>query len=436
MRTSSRALVALFVAGGIAVHGEARAAESFAGALTWAQQVTGPSEETGRIASTRDGGFISFVNFTGSVDLGTGPIQAPGGPEGRGLALVRHSPQGQKSLLRVINDWYALHLATDAAGNIVILGGPAGNSTSNLFSDDPHLMKLDPLGRLQWLRPIRQAELSAYLLVTDRAGNIGVGGYTVGSDRSSRLTFIQYDGEGVKQWTFVDVNTVQSGARAATVDSEGAIYIAGDAKGPISVVEPYLIKLSPTGQPQWRRRLDGAVGFALGVATHGNRVVVVGTYGGTFTFAGQAHTATPNLGINQDAFIAAWTRDGEERWAWNLAFDIDAVAMDQNDGVTVIGGYQGGSPDTAALGSPAGNPSGAANVFVAKFDRLQGAQRWVRSFPGGVDRSSPGLDEGTVAVTPDGRPAVMGRFHDLLQVGSQTWTASGLSDLFQLGIEP
>ncbi|AKF86771.1 hypothetical protein MFUL124B02_32715 [Myxococcus fulvus 124B02] len=429
-------LVVLFVAGVIAVHGEARAAESFAGALTWSQHVTGPSEETGRIASTPDGGFISFVNFTGSVDLGTGPIQAPGGERDWRLALVRHSPQGKTSLLRVINNWLASQLTTDSAGNIYILGGPAGDTTSNLFSDDLHLMKLDNRGYLQWLRPVRQSELHVQLFVTDRAGNIGVGGYTPGSDRSPRLTFIQYDGEGVKQWTFVDANTVQSVGRAAAVDSEGAIYIAGDAKGPISVVEPYLIKLSSTGQPQWRRRLDGAVGFALGVATHGNRVVAVGTYGGTFTFAGQAHTATTNLGINQDAFVAAWTRDGEPRWAWNFAFDIDGVAMDQNDGVTVIGAYQAGSPDTAALGSPAGNASSAANVFVAKFDRLQGAQRWVQTFPGGQDRSSPGLDEGTVAVTPDGRPAVMGRFHDTLQVGSQTWTANGLSDLFQFGFEP
>ncbi|GEN06602.1 hypothetical protein MFU01_16390 [Myxococcus fulvus] len=429
-------LVALFVASVVAVHEEARAAESFAGELTWAQHVTGPSEETGRIASTRDGGFISFVNFTGTVDLGTGPIQAPGGPESRGLALVRHSPQGQKSLLRVISHWFALHLATDAAGNIIILGGPAGAITSNLFSDDPHLMKLDTLGRLQWLRPIRQAELSVYLLVTDRAGNIGVGGYTLGPDNSSRLTFIQYDGEGVKQWTFVDVNTVQSVGRAATVDSEGAIYVAGDAKGPISVVEPYLIKLSVTGQPQWRRRLDGAVGFALGVATHGNRVVVVGTFAETFTFAAKEHTSTPNLGINQDAFVAAWTRDGEERWAWNFGFDIDGVAMDQNDGVTVIGGYQGFSPDTAALGVPDGNETSAANVYVAKLDRIYGSWRWVRTFPGGQDRGSPGVDEGSVAVTRDGRPAVMGRFHDTLRVGSQTWTASGLSDLFQFGFEP
>ncbi|MBZ4410256.1 hypothetical protein K8640_18785 [Myxococcus sp. XM-1-1-1] len=340
MRTSASVLVALFVAGVVTVHGEARAA----GALTWSQHVTGPSEETGRIASTRDGGFISFVNFTGTVDLGTGPIQAPGGPEGRGLALVRHSPQGQKSLLRVLSGWYALHLATDAEGNIVILGGPAGAITSNLFSDDPHLMKLDPLGRLLWLRPIRQSELSVHALVTDRAGNIGLGGYTVGSDNSPRLTFIRYDGEGVKQWTFVDVNTVQGVGRAATVDSEGAIYVAGDAKGPISVVEPYLIKLSPTGQPQWRRRLDGAVGFALGVATHGNRVVAVGTFANTFTFAAREHSSTANLGIDQDAFVAAWTRDGEERWAWNFAFDIDAIAMDLNDGVWLPGpqpGYGG-----------------------------------------------------------------------------------------------
>ncbi|MCP3057993.1 hypothetical protein LXT21_04295 [Myxococcus sp. K38C18041901] len=436
MGTSSRVLVALFVAGVVAVHGEARAQTPLAGALTWAHPGTGPSEETGEIAATRDGGFLSFVNFTGSVDVGAVQATAPGGAEERAVALVRHSPQGQPSLLRVINGWHGFHLTVDTSGNIVLLAWPAGPPLGNLFSDDPHLMKFDSVGRLLWLRPIRSSELTAQALVTDRDGNIGIGGYTLTAQGSARLAFVKYDGEGVKQWAFVDVNTVQSVARAATVDSEGHFYVAGDAIGAISSAEPYLIRISASGQAQWRRRLVGALGFAYGVATHGNRVVMVGTYANTFTFAGQPHTSTANLGIDQDAFVAAWTREGEERWAWNFAFDIEGVAMDFNDGVTVIGGYQGGSPDTAALGSPAGNASSAANVYVAKFDRLQGTPRWVKSFPSGQDRSSPGLDAGSVAVTQDGRPAVLGRFHDTLQVGAQTWTASGVSDLFLFGFEP
>ncbi|NTX12534.1 hypothetical protein HUA76_17185 [Myxococcus sp. CA056] len=436
MRT--RVLSWLCVVGVIAGSARSTAAEPLAGGLSWAHQLSGPGDdETGRIASGKDGSFISFINFTGSIDVGAGPIQAPGGPTDRALALVRHDAQGQPSVIRVISGLYALRHAVDGQGNIIIIVEAIGVSPgSSLFSDGLQLVKLNAAGRLLWLRPILSTDIFVQTLVTDRDGNIGIGGYSVTSQGSPRLTFLKHNSEGTRLWRFVDTDTTQSLGRTATADSEGNFFVGGDALGATSSSEPYLVMLSPEGQPRWRRRLLGALGFAFGLATHGNRVVMVGTYAFTFTFAGQTHTSTGNLGINQDAFVVAWTRDGEERWAYNFGFDIESVAMDERDGVTVVGGYQAGSSDLGILGPLPGNPSSAANVYVAKFDRIQGQRRWVQSFPSGLDRSSPGLDEGTVAVSKDGRAAVLGLFHDTLQVGSQTWTASGVSDLFLFGFQP
>lgn len=436
MRVGTRVLSWLCVVGVIAGSARSTAAEPLVGGLSWAHQLSGPGDESGQIASNKDGSFVSFINFTGGIDVGTGPIQAPGGPTAQALALVRHDAQGKPSVLRVISGFYGFRHAVDAQGNIVLLVTAVDISPGSLFGDDFQLVKLDATGRLLWLRPIPSTDLFVQGLAVDRDGNIGISGHTVTPQGSPRLAFLKHSAEGIRLWRFVDANTPQGFGRTAVADSEGNFFVAGDAQGPTVSSEPYLVKLSPDGQVRWRRRLVGALGFAFGLATHGNRVVMVGTYAFTFTFAGQSHPSTGNLGINQDAFIAAWTLEGEERWAWNFGFDIESVAMDERDGVTVVGGYQAGSSDLGILGPLSGNPSSAANVYVAKFDRLQGQRRWVQGFPSGLDRGSPGLDEGSVAVSKDGRASVLGRFHDTLQVGSRTWTANGGSDLFLFNFEP
>ncbi|MCE9667554.1 hypothetical protein LY474_06975 [Myxococcus stipitatus] len=399
----------------------------------WARALTGPSgDESARLVSDRAGGFLAMVNYVRGVDVGTGPLEGSDDPTEWHTALVRYDTQGQAQVLKVFHSAFGLRHAVDVQRNILLLVSAGGG----VLDTGVHLAKLDASGKLLWLRPLPDGELWPQALTTDRAGNIGVGGYTVGTG-NGQLAFVKYDAEGVRQWTYVDGETPQSEGRAVTVDSEGAFYVGGNAQGDGGVVEPYLVKLSPGGHAVWHRRLAGAVGFGHDVATHGNRVVLVGTYGGGFHFAGGDHVATDNLGTNQDAFVAAWTREGAERWAWNLGFDVGGVAMSEvDDSVVIAGGYQGGSADVGVLGALAGNPTGAANVYVAKFDRVEGRLRWARGFVSGLDLGIPGVDEGSVAVTPEGRACVVGMFHDTLQVGPTKWTTSGRSDLFLFGFDP
>ncbi|MCP3098991.1 hypothetical protein LZ198_08885 [Myxococcus sp. K15C18031901] len=399
----------------------------------WTRPLTGPGgDESARLVSDKAGGILAMVNFTRSIDVGTGPIEGSDDPTEWHTVLARYDARGQAQVLKVFHSTYGMRHVVDAQHNIVLLISAGGG----VLDSAVHLAKLDATGKLLWLRPLPDGEIWPQALTTDRAGNIGVGGYTVGSG-SGQLAFIKYGPEGVRQWTFTDRQMPRSEGRAATADSDGCFYVGGDAQGDDPVAEPYLVKLSPEGSPVWRRRLPGAVGFGHDVATHGNRVVLVGTFGGAFTYVDGPHVATDNVGTNQDAFVAAWTRDGDERWARNFGFDIGGVAMsEEDDGVVVAGGYQGGSPDLAVLGPLAGNPNGAANVYVAKFDRIEGKLRWARGYPSGLDLGVLGVDESSVAVTSDGRAAVVGLFHDTLQTGATKWTANGRSDLFLFGFDP
>lgn len=430
-------VVGLFMFAGSAGAAQPRVSQPLAGGLQWAFPLIGPNEEFGKVVSDREGGTLSMVDFTGSVDLGGGPILAPGGPTARALVLARHDAQGRVRVVRVFSNLDGMQFTVDAQRNIVLIVSALDPSAgSSLLGVGPYLMKLDATGRLLWLRSISYLYASNDSgLVTDRDGNIGVAGMgLVGS--SPRLAFTKYSAEGIKLWSFLDTQSAQSEGRTAVMDSEGNVFVGGEASSGVSPWEPLVVMLSPQGQERWRRQLTGALGFTTGVATHGNRVVLVGFFAQTFTFAGQPHASVGNNGLDADAFVAAWTRDGEERWAWNFGFEANGVAMDEQDGVVVVGGYQGGSPDLGILGPLPGNPASNANMFVVKFDRIQGALRWSRGFTSGQDRSSPGVDSASVAVTKEGRPTVLGLFHDTLKVGASTWTAQGVSDLFLLGFEP
>ncbi|EPX59912.1 hypothetical protein D187_002656 [Cystobacter fuscus DSM 2262] len=136
--------------------------------------------------------------------------------------------------------------------------------------------------------------------MTDRDGNIALAGemagtvdfgrgplstreFPVGIDTSSAF-LSKYSPSGENLWTFLDVEHQGLGLGAA-VDSQDNLLLCGSVYTDVQP-EPFVLMLSPEGAVRWVRRLEGAAGFARSVATHGNRVVVVGTFDLTFTFAG------------------------------------------------------------------------------------------------------------------------------------------------------
>jgi hypothetical protein len=168
--------------------------------------------------------------------------------------------------------------------------------------------------------------------------------------------------------------------------------------------------------------------LAADVATHGNRVVLTGTFEGSFTF--RRHTVSSDMSrpLRQDAFLLAYTRDGEERWARSFGFSGARVAMDQKDGVVAIGTYQHG--DNLGLGALPDKGEDTSNLYVAKYDRINGTPLWTRGFPAGLAEPSD------VVVTKDGRSVVLGSFSSgSFIVGSEEWPQKSPNDLFLLGLE-
>jgi outer membrane protein assembly factor BamB len=430
------------------------------GAPRWAHLLTGPDDTRGFLVRDRDGGFLAMVNFVGSIDLGEGPVLAPGGASSFAVALARYDVQGRLRWVKVLGappdlpgSAFGLRHAVDRHRNIILfLSADNVDFGEGAVLSGLMLVKLDPQGRHIWSRAfsIEPGSLTVDRIVTDRDDNIALAGElggTVDFGRGPLSTrelpagvhilsaFVsKFSSSGENLWTFLDVEN-QSRGFGAAVDSRDNLLLCGSVLTE-EQPEPFVLMLSPEGAVRWERRLEGAFGFARSVATHGNRVVVVGTFARTFTLAGRAHTASINGDTRQDAFIAAFTREGEERWAWNFGFSIEDVAMDERDGVVVVGSYEAGHGDLGVLGPLPGSPGTLANVYVAKFNRVTGEPLWSRGFSAsGPDRGSPGLESASLAVTKEGRAAVLGQFSGTLTVGAETLEAEGRSDFFLLGLE-
>ncbi|WP_437815716.1 SBBP repeat-containing protein [Sorangium sp. So ce1078] len=183
----------------------------------------------------------------------------------------------------------------------------------------------------------------------------------------------------------------------------------------------------PACEEVWSRAFGDANGqYARAVAfdADGN-VLVAGQLEGTVDFGGGPLTAT-----DVDAFVAKFDRFGTHLWSKRFAgagnqFAM-ALAVDPAGGV-VVAGRAFGSVD---LGGGVLVSHGADDVFVAKLDAA-GEHVWSKLFGGaGADRCD------RIAVDPEGNVLVAGGFHSSVDFGGRALTSAGMRDAFVLRLAP
>jgi hypothetical protein len=149
---------------------------------------------------------------------------------------------------------------------------------------------------------------------------------------------------------------------------------------------------------------------------HGNRVVVVGEFTGSFEFDGRTFT---NTRPDRSGLVLAMTRNGEDRWGRILGFTARQVRADLEDDVTVLG--------TALPGEDVGTgplpATPASYFFISKFDRVNGARDWVRTF------DAEAAPFAFLAVARHGEVAVTGAFSAPVNFGAGAIVPS--SDFFE-----
>jgi hypothetical protein len=406
------------------------------GDLCWLRRVgEHGSDQALSVAWDRDGHVIALFQYQGRVDVG-GALVGSGDFRNVGFAVVKYtaggtllwarhfeglaSPDGGASVL-------VQALAVDRERAILVSGTSFAPIDLGAGVRPPggFLLKLRKDGRLLWARHFEGESVVPRHLVTDSGNAIALAGVFSGTvdfgqgpvsaplgRPSAFLT--KFSSSGAPLWTFAEV-TEESAGIGVAVDEEDALYMAGRR-----FPDPVLWKLSPGGALVWTRSLENAVGGALDVAVHGNRVVMVGQFNNAFPFRGRSVEPPPT---GNGGFVVAWTRAGEERWGRSLGGTVSAVAMGEDDSVVVGGNYTAGND----LGNgPAPGLSGF-NLFLARLERIQGTQQWVRTFPAD---SSARVTE--LSVTKQGTFAASGFFRGTVDFGVRPLTSRGEEDAFLL----
>ncbi|WP_235685336.1 hypothetical protein [Corallococcus silvisoli] len=415
------------------------------------------------------GGKLGPVGFPGQRGLMLGRFRADGSHDwSRGYA--------QESAVMTVED-----VALTSLGNILVVGSYTG--TPNLGTGPlptaveatvpaMFIAKFSPNGTPVWAKGFvaslaqggtpRRVPASAASVATDAQGSLivtgsfhgtmNLGGGTLDAGPSSRdslrpqpgMFLARFSWEGTHLWSkafpgLAGGNT--QGFRVVT-DSVGNVVAGGVASGDSTTGEvvlgamyagvPFIAKFSPEGAPLWARALNEPDGRVNGLAIlPGDAVAFSGSFRPWFDFGGQwIYSYTwendPYREI-PDVMLGVIEPGGADRWARAIGSENHehAVRMvaDSQGRIVILGDFAGGSDVGGGFISSQGNG------FVASYDPGSGAHRWSRALPLGME---PAL----LGVTSTGGVRVGGSFSGSLRLRSMTHGSAGGSDVMLLNMSP
>lgn len=177
----------------------------------------------------------------------------------------------------------------------------------------------------------------------------------------------------------------------------------------------------------WSKRFGVAEGYALGVGADGNPVVG-GRFPGSISFGGNTLTSSGGF----DAFVTKLDgASGEHIWSRRLGGSDDqtvwSLAVDAEGNVVVVGEFLG---QMSVGGGNTLTSAGGYDIFVAKYDGVDGEHIWSRRFGNGEDQSARG-----VAVSKTGEVWVTGSMSGTVDFGVGTLSSAGSFDVFVLRLD-
>lgn len=247
----------------------------------------------------------------------------------------------------------AYAVATDSQGNVFVAG-----STFELS----YLQKFAADGELVWTRELVAGFGAGGLAVTGDGEVILAGAANdalAGFEHAGRwdVAAQKLDADGEVLWTWQFGTAENDYANAASVDTEGNVYLAGSTDGFLpggdsrGMRDAFVVKLNARGDWQWTQQLganrdDDAAGIA--VDPSGN--VLVG---------GSMWQYTNASDLDRDTFVAKLDSAGETIWfrqSDGAELETAAALAVDSSGNVVLGGYE-----VVVNGGP-------ARAFASKYD--------------------------------------------------------------------
>jgi hypothetical protein len=293
-----------------------------------------------------------------------------------------------------------LSVAVDGSGDIVVAGLLSGSMTTfgstmlmGSVYGDTFVLKLDPMGKVLWVRQI----VSTYgsqpnavavdgtgdVVVTGRfSGSLAIGGsmLTTTGMGDPNIYVVKLDATtGSPLWGkgFGD-SAIQQDSYVA-VDTSGNVLLGGDFRGVINFggtnltsagqTDVFLAKLDPMGMHLWSKSFgDASAQVATGITLDGKgQPVLVGNFEGTVDFGGGGLMSTGGPMAGDNLYIAKLDPTGKHLWSRRFGDahgqSVNGVAVDAA-GAALLSGTFAGTLDFG--GNPMMNPGGT-DVFLAKL---------------------------------------------------------------------
>ena len=287
----------------------------------------------------------------------------------------------------------AASIASDPAGNVAVVSGPA------LFRDLA-VTSYGPTGELRWSRTVTPSigTFTGDWVATAPNGDVVAVGHNVTSRGSPiALTIVRYSSDGTLGWR-VDITRTLPAVGRLLLDRAGNAYLAFNSVGDGQDIE--LQKYSPVGVLLWSRVLSTGsfandVATSLALSPDESDVVVTGNVVGGATWITAAYE----------------TATGTRRW---LVTEADGLAL-RDVVVDATRVYVTGETATGA-----GTPALAYWLTAIAYDRATGARLWR------VNRRAAGSTAG------DGRRIALAADGSLVVAGT---AARGFLDWYTVALE-
>ena len=408
------------------------------GVYVWAKSFGDSFDQLGSRAALDDKGNIVLAgSFSGSVDLGGGPLAAPAGGEDGFVAKL--APSGEH-IFTVPLAGRVLDVAVDRHGSVYVAS----------LEGTCSITKISMFGDILWTKDVGGEPSMTLHFATDAQANVVIAGRisTVALDFGGGPLALQGDGDAyvakldakgnhIFSKSFGDAGAQQ--ADGVAIDAEGTIYVTGQFSGSIdiggsplkSVNAPdlFLAKVSPDGSPVWAKGLygDTAYDFAGGVTVDSNGdVVVTGSFSGHMSFDAETLTSPDST---ESLFVAKF--NGSSKMVWMKGFPGQRhhgnLAADAS-GNLFLTGIVG---DPMDFGGGAIGESGEA--YVAKLG-AGGEHLWSHAFGIG---DGIGKRDFMAATDPAGSMLVVtGLFQGSADFGGPELTSEGQNDIFVTRLTP
>jgi hypothetical protein len=380
------------------------------------------------IAVDGDDNVLFGGHSIGAVDFGDGPLAPAGGSDG---IVAKWSPEGKFLWASRFGDaagQQVFGVAADSAGNVVVAGSFSGSidlgggPLTSAGGLDIYVAKLDPSGKHLWSKSFNGAgDETAYRLAVSAddhiylggqfEGTITFGGGSLTSAGGSDIYVVKLDATGKYVWNkgygaASGSHSIEALAAAPNGDvvisgvfSE-AIDFGGGALMSAGGDDVFVARVDSFGDPVWSKRFGGE-GNQSGRAAHvddGGNVLLTGQFVGSFDFGGDLLVAEEGDTPRTDIFVAKLDAGGSHLWSKRFG-DAEAqvgagIRADSAGNVVLVGSLQG-SVDFGGEALTAAVDLGVPDVFVAKFDPA-GAHLWSRRYgdKAGQNAAAVAIDSG------------------------------------------